>query len=107
LGQSLAIVGANYLLAIKGKNFTEPKAEIAFLTACIFTLVALQAPYMFMRQLGVETIERTLWWDSNNPIIAPDSRFGWLIYPATGLAVYAIVRVWRHFAHPNDELDSA
>ena len=97
LAQSLTLAGANYLLAIKGKNFTEPKAEVAFLFACILALVSFEAPYMFERQIGVDIIERLFWWDTVTPIIAPDRRFGWLIYPSIWLGIYSIVNVWRHF----------
>lgn len=96
LGQCLALVSANYFLAIKGNNFTDAKTELLLVLAAGFTCVSVLGPYMFLRQVGVSTAPWWKPWHSDSPVFVPESLFLFGLIPAGLFFTSACIRIYWH-----------
>jgi len=96
LGQCLALVSANYYLAIKGNNFTDAKTEILLVLAAGFTCVSVLGPHMFLRQIGVNTAPWWKPWQSDSPVFVPETLFLFGLIPAGVFFATACIRIYWH-----------
>lgn len=95
LGQCLTLVSANYFLALKGNNFTDAKTEILIVLAGAFACASILGPYMFLRQVGVETAPSWKVWSGDSPVFDIDSRLFFGLVPA---AVFFLTSCYRIYA---------
>ena len=106
LGQFLALISANYFLAIKGKNFTDAKTELLIVFAGGFTCVSILGPHMFLRQVGVNAAPWWKPWGSGSAVYVPESMFLFGLIPAGLFFLIACVRIYVQSRTSEHERDS-
>jgi hypothetical protein len=90
-----AIISMNYILAIRGKNFTHWKTEIAFVSFFTVFVTGWLASYLFPLSAKVPKPAYKIWVFSDNIIQAPDFKylFFWILLLPIGKFCFSRLRI--------------
>lgn len=106
LGYLLALIMVNYMMAIRGDNWTDPAGEALVVLGCWLTVVTFVGPSMFPVVVPGEPLPAWHFWGGDNGVLTPDRRWYWLLVAAVSLLVFALVRIGR-FLYVSSKLSAA